>query len=96
VVAAPVSTIDFAASDGAAIAVEHRPAREVTTFAGNAVAPPDSAAYNPAFDVTDPGLVTALVTERGIVQPVNAGTLQSLGTGSGPGQGAPSDVSVER
>jgi methylthioribose-1-phosphate isomerase len=54
VVAAPVSTIDFAASDGAAIAVEHRPGEEVTSFAGNAVAPPGSAAYNPAFDVTGP------------------------------------------
>jgi methylthioribose-1-phosphate isomerase len=96
VVAAPVSTIDFAAGDGTAIAVEHRPAHEVTAFAGNAVAPPGSAAYNPAFDVTDAGLVTALVTERGIVQPVNAGTLQVLGTTSRPGLGARSDVSVER
>src|SRR5689334_16356800 len=39
VVAAPVSTIDFAASDGTAIAVEHRPGEEVTSFAGNVVAP---------------------------------------------------------
>ncbi len=96
VVAAPVSTIDFAASDGMAIAVEHRPAAEVTSFAGNPVAPPGSAAYNPAFDVTGAALVTALVTERGIVQPVNAGTLQDLGTTPGPGQGARSDVSMER
>ena len=96
VVAAPVSTIDFAARDGAAIAVEHRPGEEVTSFAGNAVAPPGSAAYNPAFDVTAAALVTALVTERGIVQPVNAGTLHDLGTTPQSGEGAPSDVSVER
>jgi methylthioribose-1-phosphate isomerase len=96
VVAAPVSTIDFAAGDGAAIAVEHRPGAEVTSFAGNAVAPPGSAAYNPAFDVTGPALVTALVTERGIVQPVNAGTLHDLGTTPRPGEGAAIDVSVER
>ena len=96
VVAAPVSTIDFAAGEGTAIAVEHRPAEEVTSFAGTAVAPPGSAAYNPAFDVTEAGLVTALVTERGIVQPVNAGTLRGLGTASLPGQGARSGVSVER
>ena len=96
VVAAPVSTIDFAAGDGAAIAVEHRPGAEVTSFAGNAVAPPGSAAYNPAFDVTGPALVTALVTERGIVQPVNAGTLQVLGASLELREGARSDVSVER
>jgi methylthioribose-1-phosphate isomerase len=96
VVAAPVSTIDFAASDGGAIAVEHRPGEEVTSFAGNAVTPPGSAAYNPAFDVTSPALVTALVTERGIVQPVNAGTLHDLSTTPPSGQGARSDVSVER
>ena len=89
VVAAPVSTIDFAASDGAAIAVEHRPGEEVTSFAGNAVAPPGSAAYNPAFDVTDATLVTALVTEYGIVQPVNAGTLHDLGATSRSGEGCP-------
>jgi methylthioribose-1-phosphate isomerase len=96
VVAAPVSTIDFAAADGAAIAVEHRPGEEVTSFAGNAVAPPGSAAYNPAFDVTEAALVTALVTERGIVQPVNAGTLHDLSTLVQPGRGALSDVSMER
>ncbi len=96
VVAAPVSTIDFAASDGAAIAVEHRAGEEVTSFAGNAVAPPGSPAYNPAFDVTAATLVTALVTERGIAQPVNAGTLHDLGTMPRSGEGAPNDVSVER
>jgi methylthioribose-1-phosphate isomerase len=96
VVAAPLSTIDFAASDGTAIAVEHRPGEEVTSFAGNAVAPPGSAAYNPAFDVTGPALVTALVTECGIAQPVNAGTLHDLGATARSGEGAPTDVSMER
>jgi methylthioribose-1-phosphate isomerase len=96
VVAAPVSTIDFAASDGAAIAIEYRPGEEVTSFAGNAVAPPGSAAYNPAFDVTDATLVTALVTECGIVQPVNAGTLHDLGHHPRSGEGARNEVSVER
>jgi methylthioribose-1-phosphate isomerase len=78
VVAAPVSTIDFAAPDGAAIVVEHRPAEEVTSYAGVPVAAPGSAAYNPAFDVTPPGLITALVTERGIARPVHAGSLRVL------------------
>ena len=83
VVAAPVSTIDFAAAGAADITVEQRPGEEVTTFAGTAVAPPGSTAHNPAFDVTDAALVTALVTEHGVARPVNAGTLQRLGTGRG-------------
>ncbi len=96
VVAAPLSTIDFAASDGASIVVEHRPAAEVTSFAGSPVAPAGSDAYNPAFDVTPAALVTALVTERGVAQPVNAGTLRLLGTSLAAGVAAPPVVSVER
>ena len=78
------------------IEVENRPEDEVTSFAGTPVAAPGSAAYNPAFDVTRAALVTALVTEYGIVRPVNAGTLHDLGTRRGPREGAPSDISVER
>ena len=78
VVAAPLSTVDFTAPDGAAIVVEHRAAEEVTSFAGVAVAPAGSGAYNPAFDVTPAALVTALVTERGIAHPANGGTLHFL------------------
>ena len=80
VVAAPVSTIDFAAPDGAAITIEHRAAEEVTSFAGTPVAAAGSPAYNPAFDITPPALLTALVTERGVARPVNAGTLRDLET----------------
>ena len=82
VVAAPVSTIDFAAPDGAAITIEQRAAEEVTSFAGTPVAAAGSPAYNPAFDITPPGLLTALVTERGVARPVNAGTLRDLETDS--------------
>jgi len=96
VVAAPVSTVDFAAAGGRDIKVEHRPDDEVTSFAGTAVAPPGSAAHNPAFDVTPPELVTALVTEHGIARPVNAGTLHDLGTRRGPLEGASTEISVER
>jgi methylthioribose-1-phosphate isomerase len=78
VVVAPMSTIDPDTPDGAAIVVEQRAAEEVTFMAGNPVAPGGTAAYNPAFDVTPPGLVTAIVTERGVAQPVTAGTLRGL------------------
>jgi len=96
VVAAPVSTIVSAAAGAGDITVEQRPGAEVTTFAGTAVTPPGSPAHNPAFDVTGAALVTALVTEHGVAQPVNAGTLQRLRTGRGSPEGAPTDVSVER
>jgi len=78
VVVAPVSTVDFETPDGAGIAVEHRPAKEVTMLAGHQVAPAGTEAYNPAFDVTPPDLVTALVTEQGVIQPVTAGNLRVL------------------
>ena len=96
VVAAPVSTIDFAAGGAADIKVEQRPGEEVTTFAGTTVTPPGSTAHNPAFDVTDAALVTALVTEHGVARPVSAGTLQRLGAGRGSREGAPTDISMER
>jgi methylthioribose-1-phosphate isomerase len=95
VVAAPVSTIDFGTPDGAGIVVEHRPASEVTSYAGTQVAAPGSEAYNPAFDVTPPGLITALVTERGVARPVNAGTLRVLGvTGDAGARGHDTGGSV--
>lgn len=71
VVVAPRTTIDLDTSDGAAIPVEQRAAHEVTHLAGAPVAPAGTAAFNPAFDVTPPELVTALVTDAGVVRPVN-------------------------
>jgi methylthioribose-1-phosphate isomerase len=78
VVVAPVSSIDMATPDGAAIKVERRPGEEVTSLAGVIVAPEGTPAYNPAFDVTPADLITAIVTERGIVQPVTACSLRVL------------------
>jgi methylthioribose-1-phosphate isomerase len=81
VVVAPVSTVDLETPDGAAIPVEQRAPEEVTTLAGHPVAPAGTAAYNPAFDVTPPSLITAIVTERGVMKPVTPGNLRVLGTG---------------
>ena len=94
-VVAPVSTIDFGTATGSDIEVEHRPAAEVTTLGGRVIAPDGSAAYNPAFDVTPPALVSALVTERGITQPVTAGNLRLLSTRPPPRKSALTDVSME-
>ena len=96
VVVAPVSTIDADTPNGAAITVEHRPASEVTSLAGVPTAPEGTAGYNPAFDVTPPELISAIVTERGVAQPPTAGTLRVLTAGSGKLDGAAAAVYVER
>jgi len=91
VVVAPVTTVDAATERGADIVVEQRPAEEVTQIsspyqpgrgsargAGVQMAPAGAEAYNPAFDVTPPELVTAIVTERGVVSPVTRETVAGL------------------
>jgi methylthioribose-1-phosphate isomerase len=68
IVVAPTSSIDLATTDGSRIPIEERPPAEVTHFAGEAVAPEGTPAFCPAFDVTPNELVSAIVTERGILR----------------------------
>jgi methylthioribose-1-phosphate isomerase len=68
-VAAPTSTIDMSLESGEQIPIEQRDPREVTHLGDRALAPEGVQAAHPAFDVTPHGLVTAIVTERGIVEP---------------------------
>jgi methylthioribose-1-phosphate isomerase len=65
VVCAPMSTVDLATPDGAAIPIEDRPADEVTVVRGNRIAPEGTAVRNPSFDVTPAELISAIVTEEG-------------------------------
>ncbi len=74
-VAAPVSTIDPATPDGAAIEIEHRDAAEVLAHSD---APEGSAALNPAFDVTPAPLVTAIITECGVLRPPYDDAIEAL------------------
>jgi len=67
VVVCPESTRDQGTATGREIETEQRPAAEVTSFAGVLTAPAGTAAFNPAFDVTPAELITAVVTERGVV-----------------------------
>ncbi|MGW3400775.1 S-methyl-5-thioribose-1-phosphate isomerase [Streptomyces zhihengii] len=89
VVVAPTTTLDLTTPDGSAIEVEQRPAREVTEVpaprgavaeagSGVSVAPLGTRAYNPAFDVTPPELVTAVVTEEGVLSPVTGDGIARL------------------
>ena len=68
-VAAPVSTIDPATPSGDQIPLEERGSREITTFAGKEVAALGVGVYNPVFDITPHHLITAIITELGVLTP---------------------------
>jgi methylthioribose-1-phosphate isomerase len=68
-VAAPRSSFDPAIATGAQIAIEQRDPAEVRAFKREAAALEDARAFNPAFDVTPRHLVTAIVTEAGVLRP---------------------------
>lgn len=67
-VAAPMSTVDLSLSDGSLIPIEERAAREITHIKDIQLAPEGIEVRNPAFDVTPNRLVTAIITERGVIQ----------------------------
>jgi len=67
-VAAPLSTIDVRCPNGAAIPIEERSAAEVTRIGGTSVAPEGVAVRHPAFDVTPAKLITAMITDRGVLR----------------------------
>jgi len=67
-VAAPTSTVDLRARDGADIPIEERSAEEVTHLAGTRIAAEGASVFNPAFDVTPARLIAAIVTERGVAR----------------------------
>lgn len=77
-VVAPTSTIDINTASGADIPIEERPQDEVLSVNGQRIATPQVAAYNPAFDITPASLVTALVTEKGVVFRPNAEKIARL------------------
>jgi methylthioribose-1-phosphate isomerase len=68
-VVGPLSSFDPEAAGGADIEVEQRPAAEVSTLGGQTVAPEGAGVWNPAFDVTPAALVTAFITDAGVLRP---------------------------
>jgi methylthioribose-1-phosphate isomerase len=68
-VVGPLSSFDPGAASGADIEIEQRPAAEVSTIAGREVAPGAAAVWNPAFDVTPADLITAFITDAGVLRP---------------------------
>jgi methylthioribose-1-phosphate isomerase len=80
-IAAPTSTFDLSIASGDEIPIEQRPAAEITGSFGRTTAPEGIQVYNPAFDVTPAELITAIITQRGIIQPVTRESVRQLVAG---------------
>ncbi|MDD2647398.1 MAG: S-methyl-5-thioribose-1-phosphate isomerase [Eubacteriales bacterium] len=82
-VCAPLSTIDMRIKDGSEIPIEQRKPEEVTEmWYKKRMAPSGAKVYNPAFDVTEHSLITAFVTERGILRPPFDESIRRVKNGS--------------
>jgi methylthioribose-1-phosphate isomerase len=68
-VAAPTSSIDLNCASGKDIPIEQRNPKEVSNIFGRMIAPKGTKALNPAFDVTPQDLISALITEKGVIHP---------------------------
>jgi len=77
-VAAPVSTFDLTLSEGGEIPIEERSADEICDGFGKRTAPAGVNVYNPAFDVTPAELIAGIITERGIIMPVNRQNVEEM------------------
>jgi methylthioribose-1-phosphate isomerase len=77
-VAAPYSTFDLSLASGEEIPIEQRGSDEITDFFGRRTAPEGAGTYCPAFDVTPAALVTAIVTDRGVVRPVSRESIRAV------------------
>ena len=77
-VAAPYSTFDLELPAGDAIPIELRGAEEITEGFGRRTAPHDIKTYSPAFDVTPADLITAIITDRGVIDPVTTENVRKI------------------
>jgi methylthioribose-1-phosphate isomerase len=81
-IAAPSSTFDLNIKSGSEIPIEQRSSEEVTQFAQIRVAPQNINVCNPAFDVTDARDITAIITDKGVIEKLNSESiLELLGDG---------------
>ncbi len=81
-VAAPTSTFDLSIDSGDQIPIEQRAAEEITEGFGRLTAPAGVQVYNPAFDVTPARYIHTIITEQGLISPVDAGRIREV-IGSG-------------
>ena len=77
-VAAPYSTFDLGLASGGGIPIEQRSSEEITEGFGRRTAPVGVKTYSPAFDVTPAELIAAIITDRGVIQPVDEQTVRKV------------------
>jgi methylthioribose-1-phosphate isomerase len=77
-IAAPSSTFDLSIKTGEEIPIEERASTEITNAFGRQTAPDGCGTYNPAFDVAPAENITALITEKGVIQPVTTDNVRKL------------------
>jgi len=77
-VAAPLSTVDPATAVGADVVIEERHPDETRRCVGSVTAPPHVRVFSPAFDVTPAALVTAIITDGGVLRPPYERSLAAL------------------
>ena len=77
-VAAPTNTIDTGIKNGDEIEIEERADSEVARYLGHSLAPEGAAVWNPVFDITPASLVSALVTEKGVIEHPTQSKIESL------------------
>jgi len=77
-VVAPTSTMDLNILSGAQIPIEERSHKEVTHIKNQPIAPLNSIARHPAFDVTPHMLISAIITEKGVIQPPSSQTIKEF------------------
>ncbi|HIJ67056.1 MAG TPA: S-methyl-5-thioribose-1-phosphate isomerase [Planctomycetes bacterium] len=77
-VAAPQSTFDLSTETGDDIPIEQRDGDEVASFGGIKIAPEGADIYNPAFDVTDAENITAIITDKGVIENPNTEKIAEL------------------
>ena len=77
-VAAPTTTFDLSIESGDQIPIEQRSGHEITHGFGRQTAPDGIGVYNPAFDVTPARLIKAIITERGVIEPVSRETIRAV------------------
>ncbi len=76
-VAAPTSTVDLKCTSGSVIPIEERDGKEITHFLGHPVAPRGVNVLSPAFDITEQELISAIITEKGVITPPYARNLRA-------------------
>jgi methylthioribose-1-phosphate isomerase len=77
-VAAPLSTVDLSTATGKDIPIEERSAQEVVLVRGQSIAPKNTLARHPAFDVTPADLIAAIITDHGVAKPSYSVALRDL------------------